>query len=229
MTANTLLFVAFPYVAIVLCVAATAMRFRQRPFSVSSLSSQLLERKRLYWGSIPFHWGVVLILAGHLLALLVPRGVLWWNAVPARVYLLEGTGAALALWAFVGLVVLIWRRLSVARIRQVTTPMDLVVLALLALQVATGLWTAASYRFGSSWFAGVMTPYLWSLLTLRPRPELLADLAWTVKVHVTGFFVLLAVFPFSRLVHMITVPLGYLVRPWQVVVWARSGRRRGRA
>jgi len=229
MTANALLFLAFPYAAIVLCVAVSVLRFRQRPFSVSSLSSQLLERKRLYWGSIPFHWGVVSILAGHLLALLVPRGILWWNAVPARVYLLEGTGAALALWAFIGLVVLIWRRVSVARIRQVSTPMDVVVLLLLALQVATGLWTAASFRFGSSWFAGVMTPYLWSLLTLRPRPELLADLAWPIKVHVTGFFVLLAVFPFSRLIHMVTLPLGYLVRPWQIVVWTQKRRGRGRA
>jgi len=164
-----------------------------------------------------------------LAALLVPRGILWWNAVPARVYLLEGTGAALALWAFIGLVVLIWRRVSVARIRQVSTPMDVVVLLLLALQVATGLWTAASFRFGSSWFAGVMTPYLWSLLTLRPRPELLADLAWPIKVHITGFFVLLAVFPFSRLIHMVTLPLGYLVRPWQIVVWTQKRRGRGRA
>lgn len=224
MTVNTLLFLAFPYVAIVLCVVVTALRFRQRPFSVSSLSSQLLERRRLYWGSIPFHWGIVLILAGHVLALLVPTGIVWWDAVPARVYLLEGTGAALALWAFLGLVVLIWRRLSHPRIRAVSTAMDVVVLILLALQVATGLWTAASYRFGSEWFTGVMTPYLWSLLTLRPRPELLADLAWPVKVHVTGFFVLLAVFPFSRLVHMITLPLGYLVRPWQIVVWTRRAR-----
>jgi len=144
------------------------------------------------------------------------------------VYLLEGTGAALALWALIGLVVLIWRRLSHPRIRAVSTAMDVVVLLLLLLQVATGLWTAASYRFGSYWFAGVMTPYLWSLLTLRPRPELLANLAWPIKVHVTGFFVLLAVFPFSRLVHMVTLPLGYLIRPWQIVVWTRQARGRRR-
>ncbi|MEJ2291299.1 MAG: respiratory nitrate reductase subunit gamma [Deinococcales bacterium] len=225
---NDLLFLALPYASIALFVAVTILRFRQRPFTVSSLSSQLLEGKRLYWGSIPFHWGVVLILLGHLAALLVPRGILWWNAVPARVYLLEGTGAALAVWALIGLLVLTWRRLSHPRIRAVSTPMDYVVLALLLIQLATGLWTAASYRFGSSWFAGVMTPYLWSILTLRPRPDLLLDLMWPVKIHVLGFFVLLAALPFSRLVHIVTLPLGYLVRPWQIVVWTQRRARRRR-
>lgn len=225
---NTLLFLALPYASLALFVAVTILRLRQRPFSVSSLSSQLLENKRLYWGSIPFHWGVVLILLGHLVALLVPRGVLWWNAVPARVYLLEGSGAALALWALIGLIVLLWRRASVPRIRAVSSTMDYVVLVLLLAQLASGLWTATSFRFGSSWFAGVMTPYLWSLLTLRPRPELLLDMAWPIQVHVVGFFVLLAVLPFSRLIHMLTLPLGYLVRPWQIVIWTRRPRGRRR-
>ncbi len=221
---NALLFLALPYAAISLFVAVTLYRFRERPFTVSSLSSQLLERKRLYWGSIPFHWGVVLILLGHLTALLVPRGVIWWGAVPLRSWLLEGSGAALALWALIGLLVLLWRRASDPRVRAVSTGMDYVVLLLLVVQLASGLWTAASYRFGSMWFAGVMTPYLWSILTLRPRPELLADMAWPIQLHVAGFFVLLAVFPFTRLVHILTLPLGYLVRPWQIVVWPRRAR-----
>ncbi len=221
---NALLFLALPYAAISLFVAVTVYRFRERPFTVSSLSSQLLERKRLYWGSIPFHWGVVLILLGHLTALLVPRGVIWWGAVPLRSWLLEGSGAALALWALVGLLVLLWRRASDPRVRAVSTGMDYVVLLLLVVQLASGLWTAASYRFGSMWFAGVMTPYLWSILTLRPRPELLVDMAWPIQLHVAGFFVLLAVFPFTRLVHILTLPLGYLVRPWQIVVWPRRAR-----
>lgn len=221
---NLVLFLGLPYAALTLFVAVTIVRFRDRPFTVSSLSSQLLERKQLYWGSIPFHWGVVLILLGHLAALLVPRGVIWWDAVPVRVWLLEGSGAALAVWALVGLVVLLWRRVSRPRVRAVSTVMDYVVLSLLVVQLASGLWTAASYRFGSMWYAGVMAPYLWSILTLRPRPELLTDMAWPIKLHVAGFFVLLAVFPFSRLVHIITLPLGYLVRPWQIVVWTQRTR-----
>lgn len=219
---NTLLFMIFPYIAIVLAVAVTAYRSFYRPFTISSLSSQLLERKKLFWGSISFHWGIVIILAGHLLAVLFPKSLLLWNSVPLRLYLLEFTGLALGVWALGGLVVLIWRRVSEARIRAVSTWMDLVVLGLLLVSVITGVITATAYRFGSYWFTGVFTPYLASIFTLQPQPGLVAPLPWVIKLHAINFFVLLAVFPFSRLVHIITYPLGYLIRPWQIVVRNRK-------
>lgn len=103
--------------------------------------------------------------------------------------------------------------------------MDYAVLLLLLLSILSGLLTALLYRFGTFWFPAVMTPYLWSVLTLQPRPELLADLPFWIQLHVFSFWVLLAAFPFSRLVHIITVPLGYLFRPWQIVVWIRKQAR----
>ena len=222
---NQLFFVIFPYISLALFIAVTAYRSIYRPFTVSSLSSQLLERKKLYWGSIPFHYGVVLILLMHLLALLFPKGLMLWNAVPIRLYLLEFTGFVMGLWSLVGLVILLWRRLSESRIRVVTTPMDVIVLLLTIVSMLTGVLTAAGYRFGSTWFTGVFTPYIWSILSLQPRPELVAPLPWMIQLHVLNFFVLLAVFPFSRLIHIITWPLGYLFRPWQIVVWARQHRQ----
>ncbi|HEX6305462.1 MAG TPA: respiratory nitrate reductase subunit gamma [Anaerolineales bacterium] len=219
---NTLLFMIFPYIAITLAISVTAYRSFYRPFTISSLSSQLLERKKLFWGSISFHWGIIIILAGHLLAVLFPKSLLLWNSVPLRLYLLEITGLALGLWALGGLVVLIWRRVSEARIRAVSTWMDFVALALLLVSVITGVITASAYRFGSYWFAGVFTPYLASIFTLQPQPALVAPLPWVIKLHALNFFVLLAVFPFSRLVHIITYPLGYLIRPWQIVVRNRK-------
>jgi len=219
---NQLFFVIFPYTSLSLFIAVTAYRSLFRPFTVSSLSSQLLERKKLYWGSIPFHYGVVLILLMHLLALLFPKGLMLWNAVPIRLYLLEFTGFVMGLWSLAGLVILLWRRVSESRIRVVTTPMDVVVLLLTILSMLTGVLTAAGYRFGSTWFTGVFTPYVWSILSLQPRPELVAPLPWVIQLHVLNFFVLLAVFPFSRLIHIITWPLGYLIRPWQIVVWMRK-------
>ena len=221
MNVDFLLFGVAPYVAIVLCVAVTLYRYRTRPFSFSSLSSQLLERKLLFWGSIPFHWGILAILTGHFVAFLVPSVVLGWNAAPARLYALEATGLALGLWALGGLCVLTHRRLNTPRIQAVTTGVDLLVLLVLLVSVVTGVLTAFSYRWGSNWFASVASPYLWSLLLFQPKPELLAALPALVKIHVFNFFVLLAVFPFSRLVHVITVPLGYLARPWQIVIWNR--------
>lgn len=219
---NQLFFVIFPYISLALFIAVTAYRSIYRPFTVSSLSSQLLERKKLYWGSIPFHYGVVLILLMHLLALLFPKGLILWNAVPIRLYLLEFTGFVMGLWSLAGLVILLWRRVSESRIRVVTTPMDMVVLLLTIVSMLTGVLTAAGYRFGSTWFTGVFTPYVWSILSLQPRPELVAPLPWVIQLHVINFFVLLAVFPFSRLIHIITWPLGYLIRPWQIVVWMRK-------
>lgn len=215
---NLILFAVFPYVAVVLCVALTAYRFAYRPSTVSSLTSQLLEERKLFWGSISFHWGIMLVLSGHLLALLVPRGLELWNGAPLRLYLLETTGLALGLWSLAGLTVLAWRRLSEPRVQAVTRPMDVVILAALALSMVTGVLTAVLYSFGSFWFTSVLTPYVWSLAGLRPRVELLADLPLLVRLHVLNFFVLLALFPFSRLVHVITLPLGYLVRPWQIVI-----------
>lgn len=223
---NMLLFVILPYLALSACIVGSLYRAIYRPFTISSLSSQLLERKKLYWGNIALHYGLVIVLLSHLLALLLPKSLLLWNAVPIRLYLLEFTGLALGLWALAGLLILLYRRLSDRRVWAVTTAMDLAVLLLLLASAITGVLTATLYRFGSYWFTGVFTPYLWSILTLQPRPELVAPLPWVIQLHVAAFWVTLLVFPFSRLVHIVTYPLGYLFRPWQIVIWNR--RKPGR-
>lgn len=215
---DTLLFEIFPYISVVICVIVTLYRSVYRPFTVSSLSSQLLERKKLYWGSLSFHHGIILVLLGHLAALLMPKTLRLWNAAPIRLYLLELTGLALGIWALAGLCILLWRRLRDKRVQVITTPMDGVVLVLLLMSALTGVLTATLYRFGAYWFTEIFTPYLLSVLTLQPQVSLVAPLPWIIKLHVINFFVLLAVFPFSRLVHIVTYPLGYLIRPWQIVV-----------
>jgi nitrate reductase gamma subunit len=218
---NQLLFVVFPYVAIVLAVVVSVIRWRRHPFTVSALSSQLLEGRKLFWGSVAFHWGITVILLGHLAALVIPRGFALWNGASVRLYLLEATGLALALWALFGIGVLSYRRITTSRVRAVTTPMDLVVLGIILAQVITGIWIAIGYRWGSFWGTSVFVPYIRSLLVLQPRPELVQPLPVVLQAHALLFFVFLAVFPFSRLVHIVTVPLGYLTRPWQKVVRLR--------
>jgi nitrate reductase gamma subunit len=222
MILDTILFVIFPYIAMAVAIAVTLYRTIHRPFTVSSLSSQLLEHKKLYWGSVSFHYGIVLVLCGHLLSLLLPQGLLLWNSMPVRLYLLELTGLALSLWALVGLGILLWRRLSDRRVRMVTTPMDLVVLVLVIVSALTGILVATLYRFGITWFSVIFAPYLTSLLTFQPAVGLVSPLPWIIKLHVVNFFLLLIAFPFSRLVHIITYPLGYLIRPWQIVIWNRK-------
>lgn len=222
---DTIFFIILPYISLAVAIVVSIYRSIYRPFSVSSYSSQLLERKKLYWGSISFHYGIVLILLGHLFALLLPKGLILWNSLPIRMYVLELTGISLGIWSLAGIFVLLWRHLSEKRVQAVTTPMDFVVLVLVLLSVLTGLWTATFYRFGTSWFTVIFTPYLLSILKFQPMTNLLASLPWIVKLHVINFFILLAVFPFSRLIHIAAYPLGYLIRPWLVVISNRMDRK----
>ena len=222
MTTNEFLFGVVPYVVTILAIVVTVIRWRRDQFSISSLSSQLLESRKLYWGSVSFHWGLSIILLGHIAALLVPRGFELWNGSPVRLYLLEITGLALAFWAVFGVTILIIRRFTSPRVRRVTTPMDWVVLLVIAAQIVTGIWIAIGYRWGSYWGTSVFVPYVRSLFSVHPNPAYVDPLPWVLKAHVLTFFAFLAVFPFTRLVHIITLPLQYLFRPWQKVTAARE-------
>ncbi|HSQ19892.1 MAG TPA: respiratory nitrate reductase subunit gamma [Blastocatellia bacterium] len=227
---DNLLFVIFPYAVIVLALVVTAQRYFTKAFTYSSLSSQFLESGELFYGSVPWHIGVLGVLTGHLIGFLFPRSVLAFNSVPLRLYILESTALLFGLMCLVGIVNLIIRRHVSARIRAVTSLMDVVVLILLLIQVALGVYTAIFYRWGSSWYATSVVPYLWSLLTLRADVAMIAPLPLTIKLHFLNAWVLVAVFGFSRLVHMLVVPLHYLWRPYQLVIWNWNSKRlRGQA
>lgn len=101
---DTLLFGALPYVAIVLFLVVSIQRYRREPFSFSSLSSQFLETRRLFWGSVPFHVGILAVFCGHFTGFLFPRELVLWNRLPVRLFVFESTGLAFALLALVGLV-----------------------------------------------------------------------------------------------------------------------------
>ena len=228
MTVAQMLFGVFPYVAIILGVVVTLWRYFDNRFSFSSLSSQFLESGQLFWGSVLWHYGILFILTGHLVGFLIPQTVLAWNGVPLRLYILEGTGLAFGLLALWGLIVLVIRRAINARVRAVTSTMDVVLLSALLAEVVAGVGIAVFYRWGSSWYAGFAVPYLWSILSLRPDIALVSNLPFLVQFHVVGAFVILALMPFTRLVHLLSLPYSYLWRPNQVVIWnRRAGARAG--
>ena len=219
MTLDQLLLAVFPYVAIVLAVVVTCLRYFGNRFSYSSLSSQFLENRQLFWGSVPWHYGILFLLTGHLVGLLIPRTVLAWNGVPWRLYVLEASALAFGLLTLWGLIVLIFRRITSARIRAVTSTMDVVLLLVLLVQVVAGVWMAIFYRWGSSWYAGFAVPYLVSLLKLNPDIVLVANFPFMAKLHIVNAFLILLLLPFTRLVHLLSVPFSYLWRPYQVVIW----------
>jgi len=216
-----ILFAGLPYVVVVLAVVVSVYRFTSNRYSFSSLSSQFLEGRRLFWGSAPFHYGILTILAGHLVAFLFPRSIVWFNGVPIRLYVLEIAALAFGLLTLVGLVLLIHRRLTNQRVHAVTSKMDVVLLVLLLTMVVSGTYTAVFHRWGSAWFVHTATPYLWSLVRFSPEPELVASLPLAVRLHILNAWVLIAIIPFTRLVHFLIVPFGYLWRPYQLVIWNR--------
>lgn len=223
--ADMILFGIFPYVALALALGVGIYRYTTDRYSYSSQSSQFLESKALFWGSLPWHYGILLILLAHFLAFLVPGG---WGTLlgsPARLVFLEVTGMALGIATTLALLILIFRRSVTPRVNVVTSKIDWVLLSALLLQVITGVYIAISLRWGGFWYAYTISPWLWSLLKLNPQVDFLANLPWIVQVHAVNAFLLVALFPFSRLVHVVSIPLRYLGRPYQIVVWYRQRHR----
>lgn len=221
---DVLLFAALPYVAMVLFLGVSIQRYRKDPFTFSSLSSQFLESRQLFWGSVPFHVGILTLFFGHLLGFLFPRELTLWNRLPLRLFVFEATALIAALLTLVGLVGLILRRASALRLRVNTSPADLAVYTLLLFEVVTGLWVALGLRWGSAWYTQAVVPYLRSIFLLEPDVRRMAELPLAVRLHVVGAFVLFSAFSFTRLVHALVAPVPYLWRPLQVVIW---NRRRG--
>lgn len=212
-------FVVLPYLALLSLLLGSIYRYRWSGFQVSSLSSQFLESKQLYFGSRPFHWGLIFLFFGHLTAFLVPRSVLAWNQVPVRLHILEVTAFAFGLMVLIGLILLIIRRIKTKRLHVVTTWMDIFVYLLLLVQVVTGLWTAFFFRWGSSWFAMVLTPYLYSVFKFNPDVAAVTQLPFMIRLHIVSAFVLVGMIPFTRFMHFLVYPFAYLWRPYQLVIW----------
>lgn len=212
-------FSAFPYVAMITFLVGTIYRYQQKGFKVTSLSAQFLEGKQGFWGTVPFHFGILMVFLGHLVVFLFPQSVLAWNSDPVRLIAHEGVGFTFAVALLIGLVVLILRRLFHPRLRVVTTRMDLFIEFVLLAQVILGCWIALGYRWGTSWFAADLSPYLWSILKLNPQPEAVIAMPLVIKAHIVGAFFILLIFPFTRLIHILVAPFHYLWRPYQVVIW----------
>ncbi len=218
--------IGLPYVALIGAIVGGIWRWRSDRFSFSARSSQFLESRQLRFGSGAWHVGILIILVGHLLTLLFP--VVWgsWVSVPGVLLAFEVIGMAAALLSLVGLLLLLIRRIRSRHMQAVTTSADLIVLLLLIAQVGLGVVSALRLGHGAVWATGTVVPYLWGLFTLRPELAYVADFPPVFKLHLIGAWLLLLLFPFTRLVHVISLPLGYLWRAPQVVNWAGVRRQR---
>ena len=219
--ADTILFVVFPYAAVIVAVVMSVYRYVDRRFTYSSLSSQLLENGILSWASVAWHYSILVILLAHLLAALFPEA---WAVVlggQARLVVIEATGMGLALIAILSMGLFVWRRLARPRVRVVTSRGDWVLLVALLAQVVLGFIVAYGYRWGGMWYLHTAAPWLESLVRLDPQIAAITPLPWLIKLHFLGGFVIVALIPFTRLVHIVAFPIAYLWRPYGVVIWNR--------
>lgn len=217
---NFLLFIVLPYACLAVFLIGSIYRYKSRGFTVCSISSQFLEGRKLFWGSQPFHWGLFVLFFGHLIAFLFPRAVLAWNGQPVRLLILEIVAFAFGVCALLGLVLLVNRRLTSRRVQVVTSKMDVLVFVILLTQIISGLLVAYHSRWGSSWFAAFLTPYLRSIFVFDPQMDAIASVnSLSLKVHVISAFTLIGVIPFTRFIHFLVYPVDYLWRSYQQVIW----------
>src|SRR3990167_9903769 len=217
---NTILFGYMPYLLLALAIVGSIYRFTTNRYSWSSQSSQFLENRALFFGSFPWHYGIVLVLLGHIIGFLTPSSILAWNSVPLRLYIFEVSGLALGLLALFGLLTLTYRRLTNNRVKALTTSWDVLILIILFIQVITGLGNAILYRWGSNWYAASAVPWIWSVLTLNPNVEYVANLPLITKAHIFNAMLFIGLIPFTRLVHFFVINIyKYLWRPYHVVRW----------
>lgn len=218
----------YPYIALAIMFIGTWVRYDREQYTWKASSSQLLEKKWLRIGSIPFHIGIIGIFFGHLVGLLTPVQVWYFLGVSAsaKQILAVVAGGIFGVLCLFGLVVLTLRRLFHPRIRPNSKPMDIVVLLLLLAQLLLGL--ASIFISVGHLDGAVMTQLMnWaqSIFLLRglTGAEYIVDVHWIFKAHLVLGLTIFLLFPFTRLVHLLSVPVKYLGRNYQVV------RRRARA
>ncbi|MHB8312298.1 MAG: respiratory nitrate reductase subunit gamma [Candidatus Dormibacteria bacterium] len=216
--ASTFLWVVLPYSAMVLFVAGHIWRYRHDKFGWTSRSTQLLEGRWLAWGSNLFHYGALAAIGGHVLGILIPTQLTQAVGVTESTYHLISAvaGSVAGIACVVGFVILVARRAYFPRVRQTTTPIDVATYVLLALLIGLGLTeTLAVNAFGGGYnYRDSVAIWFRGLLILDPRPQLMATAPIIYQVHAASAWLLYAIWPFSRLVHVWSIPFQYIGRPY---------------
>jgi len=226
---DILLWGVVPYLVALVLIAGLAWRYRYDQFGWTTRSSQLYESAVLRWGSPMFHFGVLMVLIGHVGGLVVPKA--WTEAVgiTEHAYHLMAVfiGTVAGLCTLIGMAILILRRRLTGPVFAATTKNDKAMYAVLAAVILLGLWATvqANIAGGGYDYRETVSPWLRSLFTLQPDAALMAGVPAGFRIHIIAAFTLFAFWPFTRLVHAFSAPVGYLTRPY-VVYRSRDERSR---
>jgi nitrate reductase gamma subunit len=215
--ADLFVWLVLPYVSVTVFVVGHWWRYRRDQFGWTTYSTQLLESRLLAWGSTLFHFGALAVIAGHVAGILVPASVTARFGVSENLYHhLSGIAGGIAgLVCLAGFGILAFRRSRVHRVRVTTTTTDVVVFVLLGTLIVIGDLLTFGYNvFGSGYdYRETVAPWFRSLW-YDPQPSLMADTPVGYQIHAALPWLLYAVWPFSRLVHVWSVPVQYLGRPY---------------
>ena len=217
---TTVLWLTVPYVAFTSFLLGHLWRYRHDQFGWTTRSSQLYESRLLRLGSPLFHFGLLAVLAGHVLGILVPASwtAAWAVSDVAYHVVSVSLGTLSGLATVVGLAILLYRRVTVPAVRSATTRIDKIMYTLLTAAIVTGMLnTIGSNLIGGGYdYRATVSPWFRSLFTISPNPELMASAPINFQIHSLVVLTLLAVWPYTRLVHVFSAPLGYLTRPYVV-------------
>jgi nitrate reductase gamma subunit len=218
---NTLLFGYYPYVAMSVFIIGGIARYDRDQYSWRTGSSQLLRAKELRLGSNLFHIGILLLFVGHFVGLLTPPAVYHGLGLStsAKQLLAVVAGGVFGGICAKGIYLLIRRRLTDPRIRKTSSRMDIFILLLIGMQLALGLLTLPlSLYHGDGGNMVLLSEWAQRIVTFRGgAADQISNIGIIFKLHLFLGMTLFLVFPFSRLVHVWSVPLGYIARPYQVV------------
>jgi nitrate reductase gamma subunit len=226
-TLHNILFSVYPYICLSVFLMGSLARFDRDQYTWKSDSSQLLRAGQLRWGSNLFHAGILFLFFGHAVGLLTPHWVYEPFISPAHKQMLAVVAGGVAgAVCFVGLTLLLHRRIFDPRIRLTSHRTDLFILVILWVQLVLGLITlpfSLGHSDGSVML--VLSDWAQRIVTLRPDASGLLNLAWPYKVHLVLGMTIFLLFPFSRLVHVWSgfATVAYLLRPYQVVRSRRLG------
>ncbi len=231
-TKDVLLWTVLQYIAMAVFVVGHVWRYRYDRFGWTTRSSQVYESRLLRLGSPMFHIGMLMVIGGHVVGLLIPKEWLESIGVSEHAYHLVATyaGTLAAALTLAGLAILIYRRRTVGPVFLATTRMDKLMYVVLGVTLAFG--TAATVMFqllGDAYdYRGSVSPWIRSLLTFQPDASLMAGVPLMFQLHILCATALFALWPFTRLVHVFSAPLGYLTRPY-IVYRSRDDRMGTRA
>lgn len=218
---NLLLFGVYPYIALAICLIGSWARFDWSQYTWRAGSSQMLDGKGMRMASNLFHVGIIFVLAGHFVGLLTPHAI-YHHAISTenKQLLAMVSGGVFGILCLIGLIMLIKRRMTNPRIRATSSTSDIMILFVLLAQLILGLLTiVASTQHLDGSVMVMLGDWAQSVVTLQPirAAEAIAPVGIIYKLHVFLGVTLFVLFPFTRLVHIVSAPIWYLGRRYQIV------------